>query len=476
MKKFTTALLSVFMVLCCALSFTACSCGNKTPGSLAEQNRMRSIQMTQAAIENYIDKDLYKLKKDEWELMVNMVFDPFNNEQIGGPSTVWDYTGFLGMVNRAVEISKDYNRKAYKNFTKYNKEIISELAWYRGTATITSYQARRKWSAYGVNRADNREGGRINGIASVYDDQMWLIREFIAAYNNTGNADYLAEAENLTAYCLDGWDASINPATGKAWGGITWGPGYKTKHTCSNGPIISGLVQLAEIYKDSNLTIPNTVFCKVNNTDPITAVKKSDYYLNWAKTVYDWTYNTLKNSDETFADLIGSDYETDEVTGYKQSVSLGGIDSTRYSYNTGSMISGAAWLYKATGDKSYLEQGNIMAEAAYRYFGDTTVKEGYVQYPISSDTINFNLILLQGFYDLARYDSSVDLYIKGFQDSLDYAYDNFYLNGALPRDLLNGWLPGYKFDSEKKAMDSAAYAEMYGILYQFEELKATRVL
>lgn len=473
MRKFTTALLSIFMGVCCMFAFTACSC-SKTPKTLGEQNLLRSVQMANAAIDNYIDKDLYKLKGDEWELLVNMVYDPFNNEQLGGAATVWDYTGYLGMTNRIMTITSDYSKSTFKKFKKYNEQLIQELAWYRGSATIRSYQSSRRWTAYGVNRADEREKGKIAGKQSVYDDQMWLVREFIAAYNNTGNADYLAEAENLTAYCLDGWDASINPATGKAWGGITWGPGYQTKHTCSNGPIISALVQLSELYKGKSDIVEKEVYCKEAVTDNYEQVTKSQYYLEWAKRVYDWTYNNLKNSDDTFADLIGTDMTTDLATGYKQTTSQGGVDSKRYTYNTGSMISGAAWLYKATGEEAYLEQGNIMAEASYRYFADTKVMEGYVQYPITSATINFNLILLQGYFDLAPFDSSVDLYIKGFQDSLDYAYDHFYLNGALPRDLLNGWLPGYKFDSEKKAMDSAAYAEMYGILYEYEQLKAER--
>lgn len=472
-NKLSKIILSVFMGVCCMFTFTACSCNN-TPKTLAEQNRMRAVQMAKAAVENYIDQDLYKNKGDEWEVFVAKYYDPFKDEMLLVPCTVWDYNAFLAMTNRIVTITDGVDKSVNKKFRKYNSQLIDELAWYRGTSRIRSTQSTRTWTAYGVDRAAEREKASIAGIASVYDDQMWIIREMIAAYENTANADYIKEAENLTAYCLDGWDASINPATGEPWGGITWGPGYNSKHTCSNGPIISALVQLSELYKGKDDTVSEAQFCRVSVNDSFKTVKKSDYYLEWAKTVYDWTYNTLRNSDDTFADLISGTASTNPDTGLKQTNSMEGIDSKRYSYNTGSMISGAAWLYKATGDKEYLDQANVMAEAAYRYFGDKTVKEGYVQYPITSDTINFNLILLQGFFDLAPYDDSVDLYMKGFQDSLDYAYDNFYLNGCLPRDLLNGWLPGFNFDSEKKAMDTAAYSEMYGILYQYELMKAEK--
>ena len=39
---------------------------------------------------------------------------------------------------------------------------------------------------------------------------------------------------------------------GNVYGGITWGPGYVTKHSCSNGPIVSPLVWLYELYKDKS--------------------------------------------------------------------------------------------------------------------------------------------------------------------------------------------------------------------------------
>src|SRR5690606_40663265 len=102
-----------------------------------------------------------------------------------------------------------------------------------------------EWTVYGVNRGNSKGGAQVEGIENVYDDQMWLIREFLEAYKVTGNELFLEKAEYLTAYVLDGWDCTIDE-NGNEVGGISWGPGYVTKHACSNGPMISPLVWRSE--------------------------------------------------------------------------------------------------------------------------------------------------------------------------------------------------------------------------------------
>ncbi len=86
---------------------------------------------------------------------------------------------------------------------------------------------------------------------------MWIVRELLEAYEVTGEKRYLDKAEYLTAYVLDGWDCTLDE-NGSQHGGITWGPGYVTKHSCSNGPIVAPLVKLADIYKGKSETISLT--------------------------------------------------------------------------------------------------------------------------------------------------------------------------------------------------------------------------
>ena len=98
-----------------------------------------------------------------------------------------------------------------------------------------------------MNRGSDKEVAEVEGIMNVYDDQEWLVRELVHSYRITGNSKYLEQAEYLAAYVLDGWDCNPD-ANGGEVGGITWGPGYVTKHACSNGPMITPLVWLYEIY------------------------------------------------------------------------------------------------------------------------------------------------------------------------------------------------------------------------------------
>ena len=138
----------------------------------------------------------------------------------------------------------------------------------------------------------------------MYDDQQWIIRELLRSYKITGNADYLAKAEYLTDYVLDGWDCTLN-ANGVENGGITWGPGYVSKHSCSNGPMVSPLVWLYEIYRGKADEITYRKVDLDGHRYEVTE-KKADYYLNFAKKVYAWQKKHLLNADGVYCDLISA--------------------------------------------------------------------------------------------------------------------------------------------------------------------------
>ncbi len=78
---------------------------------------------------------------------------------------------------------------------------------------------------------------------------MWLVRELLESYHITGEQRYLEKAEYLMEYVLDGWDCTLDEQ-GNPLGGVALGPGYLTKHSCSNGPIVSPFwCWFHEIYK-----------------------------------------------------------------------------------------------------------------------------------------------------------------------------------------------------------------------------------
>ncbi len=434
----------VFMLL--ITSVPGCSKEpEKKEYTMEERTRARAIQLAKQVIDIYIDKEIYDYDGEIY------VFDSYNpwTKETEGEASVWHYTALLAMTNRLADVSTGEDEEY---FTKWCDEMWVEMDWYKGSGVVTTYNSSTKRTMYAVNRAFVRNTANISGINAVYDDQMWILREFISSYQRTGNKDYLQQAEELMATCLDGWDTTINPATGAEFGGITWGPGYDSKHTCSNAPLVSPLVDLYYIYKD---------------TDPA----KAENYLEWAKKIYDFTYATFKKSNDLYGDLIGTSagYNEDNL---RETYSHGTLDISEYTYNTGAMIQGGAKLYKATGQKSYLTQAQNSAEAADRVFSHTDPETGLNEYVTSHATMWFNLELLLGYIDLAQVDDSQynDVnkgYIDNFRESLDYAYDNYYVDGVLPRALINGWAYGLEYDMKKNVMDSAAAAEMYAMLYQY---------
>ncbi len=411
-----------------------------------ERTAARADQLAKAVLDLFIDNEIYEY---DGEIYMYDTYKPWSKESEGNAS-VWHYTSVVAMASRLYAISEGETKAFYE---KWVKDLWKEMDWYKGTGLITSYNSSEMRTMYAVNRAFMRNTANVTGINAVYDDQMWILKELIYTYQRTGDEEYLTLAEDLTETCLDGWDTSENPATGTEFGGITWGPGYASKHTCSNAPLISPLVELYEIYKE-----------KGDN-------KKAKYYLDWAEKVYDFSYSTFRNSNNLYGDLIGTDYGFNVKTGLKETVSHGSLDITEYTYNTGTMIQGGAKLYAATGKKNYLTEAQTTAEAAELVFGLKDEKTGLNEY-VTTSTLWFNLELLMGYIDLAKVDDSeyADItkgYVENFRKTLDYAYDNYYVDGVLPRNLIQGWTYGNTFDRDKNVMDSASAAEMYAMLYQY---------
>lgn len=377
-----------------------------------------------------------------------------------GTASVWHLSAVLSMTSKLWSL--DAGGKGAHYATLYGN-LLSTMDYHKGTAYITSYNGTKQQTMYAVNRASTKGGASLAGVAAVYDDQMWIIRELIYAYKISKDEQYLTQALSLTDAVLDGWDVTV--LNGKEVGGICWGPGYQTKHTCSNAPMIQPLVELYEIFVEEGRTM---------ETD----------YLAWAVKIYDWCRDYLNTGNGVYGDLVGSSRSEVGVGKSKKFVTTSqstGLDRNAYAYNTGTMISGAACLYRATGESKYLTQAKQSAKAAYREFTFTDKSTGLTQYTAKSNsiynsTVWFTLILLEGYLDLFPYDPTCQKYIAAFQDSLDYGYEHYLdKNGLLPRDLLTGWdtnatRPGdtnTKPDLNKDIMDQAACAEIYAQLAEY---------
>lgn len=474
-RTITIASLALLMIIA-ACSDTASDDGPVNPPnevSLSEQNLRRAIELTDNAVAAHFTGDGMAMAR---------YYNPYTNIRSEEKGSIWMYTSAIEAVNailHALEAQKERDNATLYNehFNKYTElldRLYENADYYMGTFELTSYTQTREWSVYGVNRGGAKGSAQVEGVQNVYDDQMWLVREFIEAYKATDNAEYLAKAEYLTEYVLDGWDCTRD-ANGMERGGITWGPGYVTKHACSNGPIVSPLVWLHELYKDKNDEITYSYIDAADKqTRVTTSIKKSDYYLDFAKRIYAWQKSQLLRGDGVYDDMRGGcapgNPQTEVVNGtiYRKGISCQDRVGPAITYNSGSMLSGGADLYRVTGDNIYLDDISKLSDASFQYFAKLgQTKDGYYTYDISGFRNWFNGVLMRGYVDVYEADGTVADYINSFQKNLDYAYDNFLYKGFLPTNLLVGW----NRDNGKnntEGMFNFAFAAEYAVLSQYE--------
>jgi predicted alpha-1,6-mannanase (GH76 family) len=441
--------------------------------SLSEQNLRRAIELTDNAVSAHFTGDGMAMAR---------YYNPYTNVRSEEKGSVWMYTSAIEAVNailRALDAQREHGNAALYNehFNKYSEllhKLYSNADYYRGTFELTSYTQTKEWSVYGVNRGGSKGSAQVAGIENVYDDQMWLIRELLEAYKLTDNAEYLAKAEYLTEYVLDGWDCTRD-ANGAERGGITWGPGYVTKHACSNGPVVSPLVWLHELYKDKNDEVTyHYIDADDKQTRRTMQVKKSDYYLDFAKKIYTWQKNQLLRGDGVYDDMRGGcspgspQTETVDGTVYRKGTTCQDRVGPAITYNSGSMLSGGADLYRVTGDNIYRDDISNLSDASFQYFAKLgQTKEGYYTYDISGFRNWFDGVLMRGYVDVYSADGDVARYIDSFQKNLDFAYSNFLYKGFLPTNLLVGW----NRDNGKnntEGMFNFAFAAEYAVLAHYE--------
>jgi hypothetical protein len=440
------------------------------PKELSEQNLTRAIQLVDNAVSNYFTGDGMAMAR---------YFNPYTGQRSDEKGSIWMYTSSIEAVNailNALKTEKDHGEtKLYDLYFDKYTELLSKLyenaAYYKGTFTLTSYTQTKQWSVYGVNRGGAEGMAQVDGINNVYDDQEWLIRELINAYKITMDEKYLKEAENLVKYVLDGWDCTLDN-NGNEYGGITWGPGYVTKHSCSNGPIVSPLVWLYEIYKDKNDQI-SFIYIDIDKSRKTSSMKKSDYYLKYAEAAYLWQKSNLFRSDGVYDDMMGGcdpncdvAYETINNVTYRKHVNLRDRVGPAISYNSGTMLSGGSDLYRVTGNSTYLQDVENLTKASFSYFAKKDVS-GYYNYDVTGFNDWYNDVLMRGYVDAFTYYKNDSTCINSFQQNLDYGFKKYLYKGFLPTNLLLGW----SIDNSKnniEGMFTFSFAAEYALLSKYE--------
>ncbi|MCM1449250.1 MAG: glycoside hydrolase family 76 protein [Clostridiales bacterium] len=439
------------------LSFWGVSCSSDEPDkgssdsdqnkptvypTVAETNLSRAMHIIDAAVDNYFDPQ---------SMSQSRKYNPYTGNKSSETGSVWMYTSAIEAVNATAKAMQDLKAAGMPslydaNFERYTAlldKLIENLEYYAGTYTLTSYTQTKSWTVYAVNRASGKGGADVTGILNVYDDQQWLVRELIEAYRITGKQSYLDKAEYLTAYVLDGWDCTLD-ANGKEHGGITWGPGYTTKHSCSNGPMVSPLVWLSEIYKGKTDEITYR-YITSGNKRVETSEPKSSYYLTMAAKIYDWQKEKLFNSNVgVYYDMLGAEqgikYETVDGTRYRRHNRDDGPTGKYYSYNTGTMLSGAAALAEATGDSKYKNDAVALTTSSFNYFAhESSNPQGYYDFELTGFSPWFNGVLMRAYAEAYEINKGAAGCLDAFQKNLDYACDNFWYKDMLPVNPLAGW-------------------------------------
>lgn len=365
---------------------------------LAAQNSLRALTLA-----SQYNNDFYNTK-------VNLLW--LENPNSNRIATAWEYGAFMSMQSKLAVIDK--------NQIPLLNDVISGMDYY-------GYLKDGNLWGYVVNRGWTPLGATNEGLA--YDDNIWIAINFIQAYEVTGNKAYLDKAKYLA-------DFLIREAWFEPLGGFFWDTRHEARHSCSNNPAIKLFVDISK-YTDTNT---------------------KTYYLDWAKKIYDFSYNKLKNTDlNIYRDLIGA--KKDANGNWVE----GTPDNAYYAYNTGAMISGASALYGATGDKKYLNEALSSAKGAFDYFGNKSIIPGYVDFA-PKQLLWFNCILLRGYIDLYPYAKTQTLpYIDAFQKSIDYGYDNYFDSGYMPTDWITGDQKNILY-----SLDESSNIEMYAMLSQFQ--------
>ena len=381
------------------------------------------------------------------------------NRKGSGTADVWPYTAALEAhcsVLEALELLKeaapDLYADTHDRFVKRLHQLYDNLAYYAGSYALSSYAQRRYWTIYGVHRSNTKGTATITGIENVYDDQMWLCRELVRAYRLTGDKDYLSEATMLADYCIDGWDCCLD-ANGNEYGGISWGPGYNSKHSCSNGPIIQPLVWLADIYRtDDEAEDLRYNYILPDGTRTHSMRRLSDVYLEMAQKVYAWQKeNLLNRSTGVYWDMLGAPGEIKYVTigrdTYRDHVDTGRPSGTAYTYNTGTMLAGATELYRVTNNNAYLQDVNDLCRNSLNQFSKGRRYDGitFREWPtdeVATSGFNtwFDDVLMRAFVDASVHDiTQATTSLKSFRQNLDYAWEHHLTEGFLPIHLIDGW-------------------------------------
>ena len=307
-------------------------------------------------------------------------------------SYLWPYSGTLSMMSALYEATRDESI-----LTFIDDEVVAGLKMYHDTS-----REPYGYSSYITASESDR----------FYDDNIWLVIDFVDLYTLTGKQHYLDLALDIWKFVLSGRDTVLGD-------GIYWCEQKKdTKNTCSNAPAAVAALKLHKATGEQQ-------------------------YFDQGENLYTWVYYSLRdNGDNLYFDNVS-------VTGK--------FDRRKFTYNSGQMIEAGVLLYEATGDEKYLKQAqatatSVIPQWSVMYSND----KGEEICIFESGDVWFDAVMLRGFLALWRVDK-IDTYLAAYDDTLSYAW---YM-GRDENGLFGKYLT-HRDEGETKSwlLTQAAYVEM----------------
>lgn len=226
-----------------------------------------------------------------------------------------------------------YNRTPSTGKFVEQKDLLHSIygKWFKGVTKMqwmgATYWGSNSWTSRYPGISTGNAGGWRN---EYIDDMEWMALTHIRMYESLVSsypdeaATYLNKAKEIYNEFIWKWAWDTNGGGGLFWKRDT--SGTNSKNACSNGP---GMIIAAKL-----------AYYSTDETERKT-------YLEQADAIYLWMMGHLWNTNGSIADA------------WNGSSKVGGATT----YNQGTFIGGCHWLYKLTGNETYLTS----AIAAVKY-------------------------------------------------------------------------------------------------------------
>lgn len=306
---------------------------------------------------------------------------------------LWSYFAATGMLYHA--------HKAGVPVLPLYRTLIDGFAYYKSKPLgdgLAKYHSERGNAPY--------EG---HG-SCFFDDNIWVARNFLFAYEVFGCSGYLDEARRIAAYTYTGWNEEI--------GGLVWNENGLTEH---------GTAQELERGLSANACciLVNAILFRLTGEQS---------YLIWARRFYDF----CKTAQDPVTKIYYNGVHTLLQNGRRVP---GEVNRDLYSYNPGSMVLADLAMYEVTGERSFYEDALAAAIAAHHAFLWQDAAAGLAYY---HDFVWFLAILAEAYHALAAYEPiKVMPCMAVFENMLKHALSSGAArDGLLPHDYLTGWRTG----------------------------------